>query len=259
MATQNRSIKRLAPPLDAFIVDGFHFCEPDVHHYFLTHAHSDHTCGLHGSFDLGTIYCSGITARVLRAQLGVKQKLLHTLEPGEKVEINGVVVTALDAGHCPGSLMFLFVHTESGHRALHTGDCRASPPIISSAVTATTCLPCRGAPGAAGPSSSNEQQAPRNGLLDTIYLDTTYAQPRWAFPPQPDSLRMLSNIVAMEREREPATLFIVGSYQVGKEKAIAAVAKAAGGRGARPRKSCALPAAVPRMGRCAAYRVGRRE
>ena len=207
-------------------------CEPDVHHYSLTHASFDHTTGC-GSFDLGTIYCSGITARVLRAQLGVKQKLLHTLEPGEKVEINGVVVTALGRAIARLGHVLIRAHGERPPRAAY-GRLPREPPIISSAVSATTCLPCRGAPGAAGPSSSNEQQAPRNGLLDTIYLDTTYAQPRWAFPPQPDSLRMLSNIVAMEREREPATLFIVGSYQVGKEKAIAAVAKAAGGRALVP-------------------------
>ena len=138
MATQHSALKRLAKPLDKFIVDGFNFVEPDVHHYFLTHAHSDHTCGLHASFDLGTIYCSELTARVLRATLGTKQKLLCTIEIGQTIEIEGVAVTALDAGHCPGSLMFLFVHLATGHRALHTGDCRASPGVVTAAVAAAT-------------------------------------------------------------------------------------------------------------------------
>ena len=53
------------------------------------------------------------------------------------------------------------------------------------------------------------------GLVDTIYLDTTYAQPRWTFPAQEAALQMLSDIVCAERAREPATLFVVGSYQVG--------------------------------------------
>ena len=76
MATQHAAVKRLAPPLHAFIVDGFNFIEPDCRHYLLTHAHSDHTCGLHGSFDVGTIYCSALTARVLRALPHCKRCLL---------------------------------------------------------------------------------------------------------------------------------------------------------------------------------------
>jgi hypothetical protein len=40
--------------------------------------------------------------------------------------------------------------------------------------------------------------------------------------------------VRNELEREPKTLFVVGSYQVGKEKAIAAVAAASGGRALVP-------------------------
>eukprot|EP00966_Prymnesium_polylepis_P170425 3939554-Prymnesium_polylepis.1 len=136
MATQHASVKRLAPPLNKFIVDGFHFCEPDVRHYFLTHAHSDHTCGLQVSFDLGTIYCSPITARVLRATLGIKQKLLCTIDVGETIEVEGVAVTALDAGHCPGAIMFLLHDLSTGHRALHTGDCRASERVRHQAMRA---------------------------------------------------------------------------------------------------------------------------
>ena len=89
MATQHASIKRLRAPLSRFIVDGFNFCEPDVRHYFLTHAHSDHTTGLTASFDLGEVYCSALTARMLRATIGVKAKLIHTIEVGESIEVEG--------------------------------------------------------------------------------------------------------------------------------------------------------------------------
>ena len=44
--------------------------------------------------------------------------------------------------------------------------------------------------------------------------DTTYASPRWDFPPQPESLSMMQRIVQAELAREPRTLFIVGSYSV---------------------------------------------
>ena len=129
MATQHASLKRLRPPLSGFIVDGFNFCEADVRHYLLTHAHSDHTCGLHASFDLGTVYCSSVTARVLRATIGLPEKRITTIDVGQSIEVEGVQITALDAGHCPGSLMFLLEHLATGHTALHTGDMRASQPV----------------------------------------------------------------------------------------------------------------------------------
>ena len=74
-----------------------------------------------------------------------------------------------------------------------------------------------------------------------MYLDTTYAAARWTFPPQSEALGTLSRLVAAELEREPRTLFLVGSYQLGKEKAIAAVVKAAGGRAlVAPRRAMSL-------------------
>ena len=259
MASQHAALKRLGPPLHRFIVDGFNFCEPDVRHYFLTHAHSDHTTGLHASFDLGMIYCSPITARVLRATLGTRKKLLCTIEVGETIEVEGVSVTALDAGHCPGAVMFLFVDAASGHRALHTGDCRASERIIAEALRSLAqvaprltgweiiCRPSpillslpMPSPNAAGTSGDTCPDATAS-VLDVLYLDTTYAQPRWTFPPVEQALDAISRLVAAELEREPKTLFIVGSYQVGKEAAIAAAARASGGRAlVPPRRALSL-------------------
>ena len=232
MATQHAALKRLAPPLQKFIVDGFNFCEPDVRHYLLTHAHSDHTTGLNASFDLGTIYCSSITARVLRSTIGTRQKLLCTLEVGETIEVEGVMITALDAGHCPGALMFLFHDLASGHRALHTGDCRASERIrVHAAHALSGGSTGRGAAEGSLTAVQGDVSLP---VLDILYLDTTYAQPRWSFPPVEQALDAISRLVVAELEREPRTLFIVGSYQVGKEAAIAAAARASGGRALVP-------------------------
>ncbi len=44
MATQVEQIKWV--PHTCFLVDGFAFKHPRCRHYFLTHAHSDHTVGL---------------------------------------------------------------------------------------------------------------------------------------------------------------------------------------------------------------------
>jgi DNA cross-link repair 1A protein len=64
MATQISGIKRLRG-FPNFIVDGFNFLQPDVRSYFLTHFHSDHTCGLSSKFDIGTIYCCTTTAALV--------------------------------------------------------------------------------------------------------------------------------------------------------------------------------------------------
>ena len=248
MSSQNEHAgKRLRAPFDRFIVDGFNFCRPDVRHYFLTHAHGDHTCGLHATFDIGEIYCSTLTARMLRATLGVKPKLLRTIDVGETVEIEAACVpcgadgaaagsyksarvTALDAGHCPGALLFLFEDVATGHRALHTGDCRASEAVVAAAVRAL-----RPAAPASAPSTPSEP------LVDVLYLDTTYADARWSFPPQEEALRLLARVVAEELAREPKTLFVVGSYEIGKEKAIDAVVRASGGRAlVPPRRAMSL-------------------
>jgi len=88
---------------------------------------------------------------------------------------------------------------------LHTGDCRASAQI-------------------------------RDGLMDwlagrtvaELFLDTTYCARRWTFPAQQEACSWLAELTAAELQREPKTLFVVGCYQIGKERAAQAVAEAAG-------------------------------
>ncbi|KAG2453744.1 hypothetical protein HYH02_001955 [Chlamydomonas schloesseri] len=106
MATQVESIKWV--PGTNFIVDGFAFTSPKCKHYFLTHAHSDHTIGLRKSFNAGLIHCSHVTARLLIHDMGVRPEVVRPLEVGVPVVVAGVRVTPLDANHCPGSVMFLF-------------------------------------------------------------------------------------------------------------------------------------------------------
>ena len=126
---------------------------------FLTHAHSDHLCGLDGEWAPNgrTVFCSAITkALVLRkfpalakradvkivalsqgtptvvrlpdrssGTLKNSKALLATLLPVsdyEKQTDTLLTVTALDAGHCPGSVSFLF-EGDCG-RVFHTGDWR---------------------------------------------------------------------------------------------------------------------------------------
>ena len=50
MATSMLMSRDYGPPFDGFVVDGFNVHEDvsGVRHWLLTHAHSDHTCGLSG-------------------------------------------------------------------------------------------------------------------------------------------------------------------------------------------------------------------
>lgn len=50
-----------------------------------------------------------ITARLLRLKIGLPEEAIVALPVGSTIEIEGVKVTFLDANHCPGAVMVLFV------------------------------------------------------------------------------------------------------------------------------------------------------
>lgn len=64
--------------------------------------------GLTRGFRHGLVYCSPITARLVNTRIGVPWERLKLLPLNERVEIDGVKVTLIDANHCPGSVMILF-------------------------------------------------------------------------------------------------------------------------------------------------------
>jgi len=233
-------------------IDAFRYGEiPGVTSYFLTHAHSDHYTNLSSSWKAGPIYCSECTANLVIHMLSVDPKWVHplpmdvpTLVPGS----GGVTVTLIDANHCPGSSLFLFEgpqtvnagdsaykssHVGSGRifRYLHCGDFRASPQHVL-------------------------HQATKGKRIDIIYLDTTYLNPRYLFPSQAqvisacaelakrlvsgqslaseDDRGSVSNWVTFASKTEANksdsklinTLIVVGTYSIGKERIVKAIAKA---------------------------------
>lgn len=150
--------------------------------YFLSHFHSDHYIGLSASWKHGPIYCSKVTANLVKQQLRVDPQYVVALEWEKPFEIpgtQGVTVTMISANHCPGSSLFLYeklVGKKSTgeprqQRILHCGDFRACRmhvqhpllmPDVMDKVTGKT----------------KEQK------LDVCYLDTTYLNPKYAFPEQ---------------------------------------------------------------------------
>ncbi|XP_055920193.1 uncharacterized protein LOC129951869 [Eupeodes corollae] len=184
-----------------FAVDGFKFGRIEgVTAYFLSHYHADHYIGLTRKFSM-PLYVSQITANLMREFIPVDEKYINVLPINITTEVEGVQVTAIDANHCPGAVMFLF-QLPCGKRILHTGDFRASIEM-----------------------ESNPYLSQRN--IDLLYLDTTYISHNYSFQTQEQSIADGLKFVREFKERNEGKriLFAVGTYLVGKEKFWLPIAK----------------------------------
>jgi len=206
-----------AVPGTPFVVDGFtgaaaRMSTPSG--WFLTHFHSDHYKGLGPRWpSTAPIFCTPSTAALCRLRLRVRPQLLRELPLNERCVIDGVGVTLFDANHCPGAAMILFDPLEPHAPVLHTGDCRWSTelhgPLLAPALGAL----------------SGERRA-RLKLI----LDTTYCDPAAVFPPASEAAAFVANAVRSEGFNVRRTLFLCGSYTIGKERVAFAAAHAAGAR-----------------------------
>ncbi|XP_058222295.1 uncharacterized protein LOC131332223 [Rhododendron vialii] len=203
-------------PGTPFRVDAFKYLRRDCSHWFLTHFHIDHYQGLSRSFSHGKIYCSLITARLVNMKIGIPWDKLEVLPINQKISISGIDVTCFDANHCPGSILILF-ESPSGKAVLHTGDFRFCENMTKISVLQTS-------------------------RVQTLILDTTYCNPQYDFPKQEDVIQFV--IEAIEAEAfNPETLFLIGSYTVGKERLFLEVARVL-------RKKVYVPAAKLRLLEC---------
>ncbi|KAF8430260.1 putative DNA repair protein Pso2/Snm1 [Tirmania nivea] len=165
---------------------------PGVDAYFLSHFHSDHYGGLTSTWSHGLIWCTKVTANLVRQKLGVNGRWVREVEWGVATYVGGcsgngsggetLWVHAIPANHCPGSAIFLFERrrgSEGGEkileRVLHTGDFRAAPwmlrhPLLSPYIDIID------------PQTGKKKR--KEQWIDTIYLDTTYLNPRYTFPRQ---------------------------------------------------------------------------
>lgn len=181
--------------VDAFRYGAVEGCKA----YFLSHFHSDHYIGLTSSWCHGPIYCSHVTANLVRQRLRVDPKWVVDLEFDDKTEVpgtGGVEVTMIPANHCPGSSLYLFEKvvgkgkTPKVQRVLHCGDFRACPaqvqhprlrPDIVDTITGRNIA----------------QQK-----LDVCYLDTTYLTPKYAFPSQEEVIQACADMcVSLGKEK----------------------------------------------------------
>ncbi|TXT07403.1 hypothetical protein VHUM_03123 [Vanrija humicola] len=224
---------------------------PGVTAYFLTHAHSDHYTNLTGRWRHGPIYCSQTTANLVVHMLGVERQWVHALPDDEEYEIpntGGVKVTAIEANHCPGSSVFLF----EGPQTIHSGDSSFKSPYVGSKrkFRYLHCGDFRACPKhVLHPAVAREK-------VDTVYLDTTYLNPQYCFPPQPLVIEacaaLAKKLVLGERsvammegwlvkkeangdvkpvsERHSKVLVLIGTYNIGKERIVKGIARALGSK-----------------------------
>lgn len=185
------------------IMPGFNICVDAFRYgavegcraYFLSHFHSDHYIGLTANWTHGPIYCSKVTGSLVKSQLKTAEQYVVELEFEKKVPIqgtDGVFVTMIPANHCPGSSLFLFEKAVSNpnaqanskekrtQRILHCGDFRACPAHIEHPQLKPETVDALG---------KIKQQK-----IDVCYLDTTYLNPRYSFPPQNDVIQACANL-----------------------------------------------------------------
>ena len=103
--------------------------------------------------------------------------------------------------------MFL-MELPSSKRILHVGDFRAHPSMLK--VPPLAC--CGGGVGL--PSFT----------IDALYLDTTYCNPNYTFPPQDQVVDFVVETALRHLKENPRTLIACGTYSIGKEKVFQAIA-----------------------------------
>ena len=200
----------------SFVIDSFggagRRATPCTGH-FLTHFHSDHYGGLSATWPADKpIFCTMVTARLAALRLRVPRAAFRVLPLGRRTVIAGCGVTLLDANHCPGAAMVLFEPPAPAPPTLHTGDCRWDDARMRAAL-------------------EPHLAALRDRAALRLVLDTTYGCPltRAVFPPAAEAAAFVAAAVAAEAFN-PRTLFLFGSYTIGKEAVFFAAARAAGKR-----------------------------
>lgn len=173
---------------------------PNARLFFLTHLHGDHIVGLSSSWQ-HKIYCSEVTGKLLVKRYDIDASLISPLETGcshilyvDSDQIEQMLVTVINAHHCPGSVMFFF----EGYfgKILYTGDFRFD---------------------------SEMKDDPLMGNLlhaDTLYLDNTYNSPKCVFPSREESFKQMMEIIQSHEDFH----IKIGLRNLGKEDLLVKIA-----------------------------------
>jgi DNA cross-link repair 1A protein len=131
-------------------------------------------------------------------------------------------LTFLDANHCPGAAMVLF-ELPTGKSFLHVGmyhTCVVVPFILHQIHVCESVF--------AGDFRWHPKMTMFKHLrayasktsiqrLNGLFLDTTYCDPEYSFPPQEACVQAVVK-TAKYYSRDPSILFLFGTYTIGKER-----------------------------------------
>ncbi|KXN90337.1 Protein artemis [Leucoagaricus sp. SymC.cos] len=136
---------------------------------------------------------------------------VHTPTTFELSNDERVVITALDANHCPGAVMYLIEGSKG--TILHTGDFRAEPWFLDSLRRNPFLQPYL----------SSSASGPLHKPLDCIYLDTACA-----FSPLdvPTKERATTGLIDLMKLFPPHVYFYINSWTWGYEDVLKAIATA---------------------------------
>ncbi|KAA3674613.1 DNA cross-link repair 1A protein [Paragonimus westermani] len=184
--------------------------------YLLSHFHSDHYKGLSASFT-GTIFCSNVTKSLVSLTFGSHLKVV-SLTLNSIMDVCGVDVLAMDANHCPGSVMFLFRLPRTNQFILHTGDFRFNLSMLNPPSPLADFVPQPVSHGKPPPQ------------LHSIYLDTTYenavnsnldyCSSQYDFPTQDQIISAAIEVTRERLQKNSNTVVVCGMYTIGKERFV---------------------------------------
>lgn len=216
--------------------------------------HSDHTAGLNASFKKGKIFATPTTCRLVANKYSLPPSVFVPMDIGQRyfltnVDCNEVTtwirntfpnqpltsncvqwnedvtdvaserrvicVDVIDANHCPGACIFLFSMYRwdtSAHlffTTLYTGDFRYTQHVISDSIL-------------------QEYTKPSGKLIDHVYIDNTYCNSKYKFPPQKvvihTVVHVLKTYYSSLLHSPKMILVLFGTYSIGKEKVWLAAA-----------------------------------
>ncbi|XP_033103339.1 DNA cross-link repair 1 protein-like [Anneissia japonica] len=169
--------------------------------FFLSHMHADHTSGLSSSWK-DRIYCSEISAKLLKAKFNIRDELICPLETGMSHVVDldvlnsiTITVTLIDAHHCPGAVMFLF----EGYfgTILYTGDFRFCDAML------------------------RDLDILSGKIIDVLYFDNTYNSEEFYLPSREYAKEQVMQIIEDNQNRE----IVLGMHSLGKEDLLVDIAR----------------------------------
>ena len=192
----------------------------------------DHYIGLTKHFNAGLIFCSLKTKRLVHLRLKVPENCVIGLPLNVPISLAQYdpsltleSVTLLHANHTPDGVTFLF-KLKNGQIHWHTGDFRYLPEMIDNNEILNNCAKYK--------LTTNGQLGKYSTPLSlhTLYLDTTYCNPKYDLPKQTVAVRSVIKYIEKIRSTtssssggSTSTVYLFGTYTIGKEKVFCGVCK----------------------------------